>query len=89
MLAEGILILKMFVFVFNKESITHRLLPACWGMYITEGRKIQDGHSNSYIEIRMTTSLIKDIETNRQKIVNKSQHRKIQTMQHETHPKSV
>ncbi|XP_076071886.1 adhesion G protein-coupled receptor B1-like isoform X2 [Mytilus galloprovincialis] len=30
MLAEGILILKMFVFVFHKESITNRLLPACW-----------------------------------------------------------
>ncbi|CAC5408849.1 unnamed protein product [Mytilus coruscus] len=30
MLAEGILFVKMVVFIFNKHSIVHKLIPPCW-----------------------------------------------------------
>ena len=50
-----------------------------------EGRKIPVGQSHSQIENKLTTLTKKT--TNIQIIVQKTQHRKLKTKQHETHQK--
>ena len=52
-----------------------------------EGRKIQEGQSNSKIENKLTTPWLKIKRTNRQTIVHMAQHKKLKNKQHEPQQK--
>ena len=54
-------------------------------MYIKERRKIREGHSNLQIKNKLTTPWLKKKKTNRETKVHKTQHRKLNTKQHELH----
>ena len=63
-------------------------LPSRFSLsFLKKCRKIPKGQSNSKIETKLTTPWLKKKKTNRQTIVQKTQHRKLKIQQHEPHQK--
>lgn len=60
MLAEGILFVKMVVFIFNKRSIVNQLILPCWSRY-NSTFTTQFQNDNSKLLIIQSSLLDKDV----------------------------